>query len=187
MTPKDTVSGGASTPGGPLLPVLKFFSSVPLGIVLLVILFIYSWIGSAGLFYPTSPLIFDQPWAHTMPRQWRAFELTEFEWFHTWFFDIVIALIVVNVTVTTLRRIPLTILSAGVWCIHVGVVVLALGSVIYFGTKVEGDTPVIRRNIMVQMPDATETIPALLDNRFAVNDGRDRYIFSVAPKCGNAA
>ncbi|MCA9311849.1 MAG: hypothetical protein KDA21_11625 [Phycisphaerales bacterium] len=180
MTPKDTVSGGASTPGGPLLPVLKFFSSVPLGIVLLVILFIYSWIGSAGLFYPTSPLIFDQPWAHTMPRQWRAFELTEFEWFHTWFFDIVIALIVVNVTVTTLRRIPLTILSAGVWCIHVGVVVLALGSVIYFGTKVEGDTPVIRRNIMVQMPDATETIPALLDNRFAVNDGRDRYIFSVA-------
>ncbi len=181
MTTRSNEAVGGATPasgerpGGPLLPVLKFFSSVPLGITLIVILFIYSWIGSAGLFYPTTWLIFDKPWAHSMPRQWRMFELTEFEWFHTWFFDLVIALIVVNVTVTTLRRIPLTILSAGVWCIHVGIVVLCLGSVVYFGTKVEGDAPVIRRNIVVEMPGANRSVPALLGNQINISAGRDQY------------
>ncbi|MEQ8844057.1 MAG: hypothetical protein RIB58_04310 [Phycisphaerales bacterium] len=165
-----TNTSPSSTRGGPLSLLLRFFSSVKLGVFLLVVLFVYSWIGSAGLFYPTSPLIFDKPWAHSMPRQWRIFELTEFEWFHTWFFDINIALIVLNVTVTTLRRIPLTILSAGVWSIHAGIVILALGSVIYFGSKVEGDAPVVRRQIVVNADGLRKSIPALPGNTFRITD-----------------
>ena len=185
VTPLSSSNGNAPPPPetgpGPINAVLRFFSSVRLGIVLLVVLFFYSWIGSAGIFYPTSILIFDQPWAHSMPRQWRAFELTEFEWFHTWFFDLNIALIVVNITVTTLRRIPLTVLSLGVWNIHAGIVILCLGSVIYFGTKVEGDAPVIRRNVVLTTASGERTIPALMGNRIGFTDGqRQRYEMTIS-------
>ena len=39
-------------------------------------------------------------------RQTRFFEMTEFEWFHWWPFDLLIGLICLNLVVATLRRIP---------------------------------------------------------------------------------
>ena len=75
------------------------FSNVRLGIVLLVLLFIYSSIGSAGVLYPdrlsmTSWNIFSSDfWAHDQLRQWRGLEMTEFEWFHWWPFSTLMILI----------------------------------------------------------------------------------------------
>ena len=131
--------------------VLGALSSVRLGIATMAVLFIYSWIGSAGLFYP---VLADGrvAWRHEMVRQWRPFELTEFEWFHTWLFVGLCGLLCVNMAVTTVRRIPFNALKAGVWMIHAGVIVLAIGSVIYFGTKVEGDAPVLRRQVVATLP-----------------------------------
>jgi hypothetical protein len=131
--------------------LLDLFSSVKLGIWLLSLLFIYSSIGSAGIVYPEAPNILKaENWAHDQIRQWRGLEMTEFEWFHWWPFDLMMILLSVNIIVTTLRRIPFKAVNYGVWMIHTGIVVLVIGSFVYFGTKVEGDTPVARRKVVAQ-------------------------------------
>lgn len=134
--------------------LLDLFSSVKLGIVLLVVLFIYMSVGSAGLVYPTHPAIWDaDAWTYEQLRQRPFFEMTEFEWFHWWPFNLMIGLLCVNMTVTTIRRIPLNSINAGVWMIHTGIIMLCLGSVYYFMTKVEGDAPIARRAVSVAMVD----------------------------------
>jgi hypothetical protein len=168
-------------PRGPIRLLLDLFSSVWLGVSLLAILFVYSSIGSAGA--PRHINIFN-PGAWEAVRQWRFFEMTEFEWFHWWPFDLLIALICINLVVATLRRIPLNALTAGVWMIHSGIIILALGSVWYFSTKVEGDAPVIRRRIVAMAPGMTEpvSIPALPGNSVIVGDPQspDAYLLQVA-------
>jgi len=140
---------------GPLQSVLDLFSSVKLGIWLMAILFVYSSIGSAGIVYPdfaagNANIFSAENWAHDQLRQWRGLEMTEFEWFHWWPFDLMMILLAVNLVVTTVRRIPFKPVNYGVWGIHTGIIVLIVGSFIYFGVKVEGDTPVARRTIVAE-------------------------------------
>ncbi len=147
--PNAAAHSTASSPNGPLRAVFDLFSSVKLGITLLVLLFIYSSIGSAGVFYPESWKIFSSSsWTHDQLRQWRGLELTEFEWFHWWPFNTMMLLIATNVLVTTLRYIKFKPVNYGVWMIHTGVLMLIASSFYYFGTKVEGDTPVARRKVV---------------------------------------
>ena len=54
----------------------------------------------------------------------------------------------------TIRKIPFTPLTAGVWTIHTGVIVLVLGCVVYFSQKVEGDVLISRRRVVIQQPGA---------------------------------
>lgn len=171
---------------GPLTLLLDLFSSVRLGIVLMAILFIYCSIGSAGILYPAigpgnwnpfNPSV----WRHDMIRQWRIFELTEFEWFHTAFFNALIALICINITVTTIRRIRLNALTAGVWMIHTGIIILCIGSVLYFGTKFEGDAPVFRRAVAISVPGVPPaSLPAIPGNAISVTTPEGEYSFSIA-------
>ena len=64
---------------GPIGALLDLFSSVRLGIVLLVILFVYMSIVSAGLVYLIHPnILHPDAWVHAQIRQWRPFEMTEF-------------------------------------------------------------------------------------------------------------
>ncbi|RME41061.1 MAG: hypothetical protein D6788_02040, partial [Planctomycetota bacterium] len=116
--------------------VVDLFSSIWLGVVLAVLLFLYCTIGSA------IPAV----------RQHPLLEMTEFEWFHWWPFDVLIALFTLNMVVATVRRVPLRLAHLGVWMVHGGIVVLALGSYEYFSTKVEGDTPVFRRRVTIRLP-----------------------------------
>jgi hypothetical protein len=171
---------------GPVTLVLDVFSSVPLGIVLMAILFMYCTIGSAGILYPAlgpgrwNPFNPDV-WRHEMPRQWRGLELTEFEWFHTPLFNALILLICLNVIITTFRRIRLNALTAGVWMIHSGVVILAIGSYIYFGTKFEGDAPVFRHEVLIDVPGAPHTsLIAVPGNATHVATDAGEYEFAVA-------
>ncbi|MEE2973020.1 MAG: hypothetical protein VX672_07830 [Planctomycetota bacterium] len=171
---------------GPVCVLLDVFSNVKLGILLLVLLFIYMSIGSAGILYPTHPnLLHPDAWAYAQLRQWRPFEMTEFEWFHWWPFNLMIALLCINMTVTTIRRIPLNSINAGVWMIHTGIIMLALGSVYYFMTKIEGDAPVARRAITIALLDdaageeggvlAQSSLLAMPGNGTSVGVGADRY------------
>ncbi|MGP1309996.1 MAG: hypothetical protein ACTS27_07360 [Phycisphaerales bacterium] len=131
---------------GPVRRVLDLFSSVWLGIWLLTALFIYMSIGSA--LYQV--------------RQLRVFEMSEFEWFNWWPFTLMVALLCINLVVATVRRIRLTPITLGVWMIHAGIIIMSLGSVYYFATKVEGDTPVFRRLVSISAPDhETVSMPAL--------------------------
>jgi membrane protein DedA with SNARE-associated domain len=139
-------------PSRALQRISDLFSNVRFGIWLLVALFVYMTVGSAGIVYPTHPnLLHPDAWTHAQMRQWRPFELTEFEWFHWWPFQLLMGLLAANLVTTTLRRIPLRVVNLGVWMIHSGIIILIIGSVIYFGTKVEGDAPVARREVVMQV------------------------------------
>lgn len=182
--PTNTPARSASLPA-PVRWVLDLFSSVWFGIFLMTVLFFYCSIGSAGLFYPIGLNIFrGENWHIEFVRQWPMFELTEFEWFHTWFFDLNIALLCLNIAVTTVRRIRLSWLNAGVWMIHAGIIILCVGSVIYFAKKVEGDTPVFRRSVRIAWTgEGTArpvSIPALPGNRVEVPAPGGVYVFEIA-------
>ena len=173
-------------PARGLSAISDLFSNVRFGIWLLAILFVYMTMGSAGIVYPTHPnLLHPDAWTHAQMRQWRPFEMTEFEWFHWWPFDLLLALIAANMAWTTLRRIPLRAVNLGVWMIHVGILVLIAGSVWYFGTKVEGDAPVARRAIALQVTAAdgakgSARVVAMPGASTEVRAGRESWQVQVA-------
>ena len=149
-----TVTAATSpTRRGPLASLLQLFSNVWLGVTLLALLFVYSWIGSAGLpiYMGGNPLTVDG-WVFEQIRQWPGLEMTEFEWFNWWPFELLIGLIAANITITTVRRIKLNTINLGVWLIHTGILILCLGSWMYFSNKVEGDAPVARREVVAELP-----------------------------------
>ncbi len=153
------------SPRGPVRQALDFLSSIWTGVVLLVLLFAYSAIGSAV------PLV----------RQLPAFEMTEFEWFHTIVFKALIGLICLAVALATLRRIPLKVVNLGVWMIHTGIIVLAISSVVYFGTKVEGDSPVARRQVVIEAPGyERQGLLAVPGNQMRLGEGADAWGFQVS-------
>lgn len=181
MSPADPSPQAAPARKGPLTLLLDFFSSVRLGIVLLALLFVYSSIGSAGTFWLTGGNPFDSDnWIHIQLRQNRGLEMTEFEWFHWWPFNLMIALICVNIVVTTLRRIRLNKINAGVWMIHTGILVLCAGSVIYFGNKVEGDAVVVRRDVSIGLPGGEHAmLPAVPGSQRSVRTPEGTWWFRV--------
>jgi hypothetical protein len=119
----------------PVTFVLDLFN-VWTGIALAGILFLYCSIGSG------TPDVRKLPWL----------EMTEFEWFNWWPFAVLIGLFSINMVLVTVRRIPLRKINAGVWMIHSGIIMMTLGSYYYFTTKVEGDAPVFRRQVRVELP-----------------------------------
>ncbi|MFB0985226.1 MAG: hypothetical protein QMB94_02935, partial [Phycisphaerales bacterium] len=168
--------------------LFDLFSNVSLGITLLVLLFLFMSIGSAGIVYPIHPNLFHpEAWEYAQLRQWRGLEMTEFEWFHWWPFNLLIGLLCVNMTVTTLRRIPLNTINLGVWMIHTGIIMLCLSSVYYFATKIEGDAPVARRavTIAVVTDDSNGevidrgSLLAMPGNATSLGLGEQRYEISV--------
>ncbi|MDP6600771.1 MAG: hypothetical protein QGH76_00590 [Phycisphaerales bacterium] len=136
----------------PMLTAVAFielFSSVWLGITLLSLLFVYCSVGSAGV--PVSIFIWE-PQAWRSVREIPVLEMTEFEWFHWWPFVWLVALVCWNMVLVTTRRIPLTVTRLGAWIVHTGIIVLALGSLKYFGAKVEGDVAIARARVVVEVP-----------------------------------
>jgi hypothetical protein len=180
-----TAPAAARPARGPVTAVLDLFSSVRFGIVLLSLLFVYMSVGSAGILYPVHPNIFHPAaWRHEQMRQWRPFEMTEFEWFHWWPFDLLLVLLAANITITTLRRIPRNAVHAGAWIVHAGLLLMMLGGWIYFGTKVEGDAPVIRRRVVATLanagPDGPRVEMIASPGQTATLDAGDRrYLLEV--------
>lgn len=149
----------------PLMSVLDLFSSVWFGIVLATLLFVFCSIGSA------MPAV----------RQLPGLEMTEFEWFHWWPFNALVVLLTVSLTTVTVRRIPFRAVNLGVWTIHTGIIVMVLGSYHYFTTKVEGDAPVFRRLVRIELPGMTapESLVALPGGRTQVIAGPDLWRFQI--------
>ena len=163
-------SASATTPRPPtrrgvLTLILYPFSSVWFGIALAVTMFFYCSIGSA------LPRV----------RQLPLLEMTEFEWFHWWPFNILMGLFCTTLVVVTTRKIPLSMVNLGVWMIHTGILTLCAGSYYYFGTKVEGDTPVFRRRLLINVPGADQVAPlvALPGNHTSVTVGAAEWHFTV--------
>lgn len=149
----------------PLGWILNLFSNVWFGVILAFLLFVYCSIGSA------LPAVRQHEWL----------EMTEFEWFHWWPFNLVVLLFTATMVVITVRRIPLRPINAGVWMIHAGIVTLVLGSYVYFTAKVEGDAPVFRRHIRIDVPgqDRPQGLVAMPGNETRVAVGPDVWRFRV--------
>lgn len=166
----------------PIRTLLDLFSSVRFGIVLLILLFVYSSIGSAGVLYPVSLNFLDlDNWDQFVVRQQPWFELTEYQWFQWWPFQMLIGLICTTLVTTTIRRIPFKPANYGVWMIHTGIITLSLGSVWYFSTKFEGDAPIARRNVVIQIPgQPAQRIVARVGNQAVIDAAGSRYSFEVS-------
>ncbi|MHC5108283.1 MAG: hypothetical protein ACYTHJ_00215 [Planctomycetota bacterium] len=152
-------------PRGPIGLLLDLFSSLWLGITLLILLFVYCSIGSAVPKF----------------RQHALIEMTEFEWFHWWPFDLLVGLFALNMFVITVRRIPFRFVNWGVWSIHFGIIIMTLGSYLYFGTKIEGDAPVFRRQVVIEVPGAAsvETLVAVPGSEKIVTGSDGRWKFGI--------
>ncbi|MHC4428473.1 MAG: hypothetical protein ACYS0D_07690, partial [Planctomycetota bacterium] len=157
---------------GPLRWLLELLSSIWTGVAILAALFIYSALGSSGPWVPGLGFV--------QIRQWPAFEMTEYEWFHAWPFVALIGLLCLSVVVATLRRIPFKPVNYGVWMIHMGLIVLAISCVVYFATKLEGDAPVVRRQVRVEVPGYPPvSVPAMPGNSVEVGSPDDPYRIQV--------
>lgn len=145
--------------------LLNLFSNVWFGVFWAALLFLYCSIGSA------IPHLRRQPWL----------EMTEFEWFHWWPFNFLVAIFCTALVTTTIRRIPLRWVNAGVWTIHTGIITLCLGSYYYFITKVEGDAPVFRRQVKIELPGlpTPATLLAVSGSETSVSAGADLWRFQI--------
>ena len=157
--------------------ILDFLSSVRVGIVFMVLLFVYSAIGSAGI--PVH-------WALWEPTTWYALreaswlEMTDFEWFHWWPFYVLVGMFSLVLVVTTIRRIPFNKINLGVWTIHTGIIMLVVGSIEYFATKIEGDVPIARAVMQIAVPDQ-EPVDMLVmpGSIMTVGEEEDEWSFQV--------
>lgn len=80
----------------------------------------------------------------TLLRQLPAFEMSEIEFYAWWPFRYALLLFVVNLIVATIRRVEFSVPNIGVLTVHTGIIILALGSMLYGRSKVEGDMVLVR-------------------------------------------
>ena len=83
-------------------------------------------------------------------------EMTDLEFFDWWPMQVLIALLAVNLSIVTLRRIPLTLYRVGVWTVHIGILTLLTGCVWYFSQKSEGSVRIFLNKSVGAYYDATE-------------------------------
>lgn len=160
-----STSNKTTSSTGTVSLLINFFTNVWLGIALAFLLFVYCSIGSAA------PQI----------RQLPQIEMTEFQWFHWWPFNTLVILFCFTMVMVTIRRIPLRSINAGVLMIHSGMIVMTLGSYYYFSTKIEGDAPVFRRQIKIELPDIGHPVRilALPGNQQELRVGKDVWHFLI--------
>ncbi len=197
----------ASPPRGfrPFRAWLDLFSNVWFGVTLLVIMFVYSFVGSAGIIYPAAlsgqdgvswNLLSAEGWRHTFPREF--FDVSEMQWFGAdagwiwfplrwqqlppWAFRMLILTFCTAMTTVTLRRIRLNWVNAGVWMIHTGIVTLCIGSTIYFGWKFEGEISVMQRDALITVPGVSEPVRMRIQPgaKIEAGTGSNRYVVEVA-------
>jgi hypothetical protein len=66
------------------------------------------------------------------------FEMDEMQFFSAWPLKVLSVLLVLNLIVVTWIRIPLTPPRYGVWCVHLGIILLVVGMMAHYSLKVEG-------------------------------------------------
>jgi hypothetical protein len=126
----------AKVPG--LNVFFAIFSSVWFGIAMLFLIGVYVGIGSG--------------FASLRAK----YEMTDMEFFNAWPMRVLVACLALDLTIVTLRRIPLTLFKLGVWTVHVGILTLLAGSVIYFSQKHEGSVRIFLNQTAGDSYDVTE-------------------------------
>jgi hypothetical protein len=117
---------------------VRLFSSVWLGIFILSLIGIYIAIGSG------------------FPELRAKMEMTDLQFFNWWPMQVLLAALVLDLAIVTLRRIPLTLFKLGSWTVHVGIVTLIGGCVWYFSHKQEGSFRIYLNKSVNYCYDTTE-------------------------------
>ncbi len=118
--------------------IVRFFSSVWLGILFLVLIALYIAIGSG------------------FPDLRAAFEMTDLQFFDWWPMRILLSLLAIVLITVTLRRIPFTLFKLGSWTVHIGILTLIGGCVWYFSHKQEGSVRIYLNKSVDYCYDVTE-------------------------------
>lgn len=84
-----------------------------------------------------STLLYRLPW----------FEMTELQFYAWWPMQVLLGLFVLNMVWATIRRIEFKFVNTGVLTVHTGIVVVAMGAMLYGYFKVEGDMLLMRRDL----------------------------------------
>lgn len=116
-------------------PVIRLFSSITFGVILLALIFAYSSVVSA-----VAPLRY-------------AIEMTEMHVFQHWIFALLVALFCITLSVATWRRIRWNVTNLGVLTVHSGLLILIGGSTAYFWGKVEGDVLLLAPSLQLVRVD----------------------------------
>lgn len=82
---------------------------------------------------------FVEQYKGTTLRRLPGMEMSELEFYAWWPLELILIIFIINMVVTTVRRIEFTFLNIGVLTVHLGIVLLGLGSVYYAAFKQEGD------------------------------------------------
>ena len=158
--------------------LLDLLSSVKLGLVLMGILLVYCAVGSAGV--PVS-VAFWEPATWVQVREHPWLEMTEMEWFQWWPFLVLVFGTCLVMAVTTIRKIPCTVINAGVWMVHTGLITMSIGCVIYFASKLEGDVAVPRGVIEIRTADGgTGQLVAMPGNALNMQGEDGEWSFRVS-------
>lgn len=75
------------------------------------------------------------------------FEMTEQQFYAWWPMKLLLILFVLNMVWATLRRIEFKFVNIGVLTVHTGIVILAIGSILYGHFKLEGTTVLWRKDV----------------------------------------
>jgi hypothetical protein len=118
--------------------MIRLFSSVWLGIALLALIGAYIAIGSGA------------------PRLRARLEMTDLQFFDAWPMRVLLGLLVLDLVVVTIRRIPLTLFKLGAWTVHLGILTLIAGCVWYFSCKQEGSVRLFLNQSADYCYDVTE-------------------------------
>ena len=116
---------------------------------------------------------FCERYKSTTLRRLPGFEMTEMQFYAWWPMKLALILFVINMVITTLRRIEFTFKNLGVLSVHTGIVIIALGSIFYQRFKLEGD---------VLLPSANEGMHAGLPQRSFFS--REEVVLFVATETG---
>ena len=74
-------------------------------------------------------------------------DMNEPDFYAWWPFKTLLALFVVNMVWATIRRIEFKFVNLGVLTVHTGIVIMAMGAVVYGSLKIEGDTLLMRQDM----------------------------------------
>ncbi len=168
----------ASRPGqrGGLVGLLDRVGSIPFAAALLLLIFLYSSVGSAV------PPVRQGALADWLGIELLRFEKSEMEWFCWWPFRLLIGLFCFALVTASVRRVPFKRAKAGVWLAHGGMLTMVVSSAIYFGAKVEGDAVVFASRALILAPGMTEPAELVIrpEASTMVEAGGRRYAISVA-------
>lgn len=121
-------------------PVIRLLASIWFGVALLFLIFAYSSLMSA------------------FPQVRGALEVTDMVAFRHWFFVTLVGLFMVSLTAATFFRTRWNGINAGALTCHLGLLLLCVGAVLYFGTKVEGSVRLRSPSITVRATSGDRSV-----------------------------